>query len=256
MAYEEGREHEGATPGWEREIARRRDALFERIRAACAACGRDVSEIRVVAVTKAHGSEVVRAAARLGLFRIGENRVQEASVKRNEVGELNLYWEGIGPVQSNKASLAAATFDRIQSVDRIKIVQRLDRHACELAKRLPILLQVNTGDDPNKHGVAECEAEALLESALSASSLRVEGLMTIAPLTDDSQAAARAFAALRALRDRLADRCGVQLGELSMGMSGDLEDAIREGSTCVRVGSALFGERQGGISRPASNVPL
>ena len=131
----------------------------------------------------------------------------------------------------------------MQSVASAKLVQHLDRAAAELGKTLPILLQVNAGNDPAKHGADPTEAPRLLEAALAAKSLRGDGLMTIAPLSTDSEVARRTFTNLRVLRDQLAAQFGTPLRELSMGMSGDLAEAIAAGSTIVRVGSALFGAR-------------
>ena len=128
--------------------------------------------------------------------------------------------------------------------DSLKLVHRLNTAAVEAGRVLPILLQCNAGDDPNKYGFAAAEMEAALETALSCDHLRVDGLMTIAPLDDDPEVARRAFERLRALRDSLAERLAVPLPELSMGMSGDLEIAIAAGSTQIRVGSALYGARE------------
>jgi pyridoxal phosphate enzyme (YggS family) len=154
-----------------------------------------------------------------------------------------LRWELIGHLQSNKARQAVELFDRVQSVDRAKVLTALDRAAGEQGRRLAILLQVNAGNDPAKFGVDPDAAPALLEQALTLPHLRVEGLMTIAPLSDDPGIARHTFARLREIRDDLVKRFGLPLDELSMGMSGDLDAAIAEGSTLVRVGSALFGAR-------------
>ncbi len=152
-------------------------------------------------------------------------------------------WELIGHLQSNKAALAARHFDRIQSVDSAKLLAALDRAAGELGKRLPILLQINAGGDPAKFGAGPEEAPGLLEAALAKKNLLVDGLMTVAPLSPDPAIARSTFENLRALRDRLGGQFGAPLRELSMGMTGDLAEAIAAGSTLVRVGTALFGER-------------
>lgn len=214
----------------------------DRIAAACARAGRPVDEVTLLAVTKTHPSEAVELVARAGLAAVGENRVQEA-VDKKQLSAVSVRWELIGHLQSNKARLAAAHFDRVQSVDSVKLAQHLDRAVAERAGGLAVLLQVNAGRDPAKHGAEIEEAPALLEAALACRHLRVEGLMTIAPLSPDPEVARRTFVALRELRGRLAAQFGVALPELSMGMSGDLEAAIAEGSTLVRVGSALFGQR-------------
>jgi hypothetical protein len=218
------------------------DAVREKIAAACRQAGRDPSEVRLLAVTKTHPPAAVEYAARYGLDAVGENRVQEAVDKRKQC-TATIRWELIGHLQSNKAALAAAQFDRVQSVDSLKLLTHLDRAAGEHGRRLPVLLQINAGHDPAKFGAEPAEAPRLLEAALALPHLQVEGLMTIAPLSEDPAVARRTFAALRQLRDELAARTGAPLRELSMGMTGDLEIAVAEGSTLVRVGTALFGVR-------------
>lgn len=217
-------------------------AVLARMAEACAKAGRPTASVRLLPVTKTHPVDAALYAARLGLPAVGENRVQEAAAKR-PLAPASLRWELIGHLQSNKAKLAVETFDRIQSVDSAELATRLGRIAGELGKSLPVLLQVNAGDDPAKFGTDVLGAPALLEAALAAPALRVEGLMTVPPLSEDPEVARRAFDRLRTCRDDLATRFGVALPELSMGMSGDLELAIAAGSTCVRVGSSLYGER-------------
>jgi pyridoxal phosphate enzyme (YggS family) len=194
-------------------------------------------------VTKNHPATAADYAARYGLRSVGENRVQEGVEKRGRC-TAPVQWELIGHLQSNKARLAAEHFDRIQSVDSAKLLDRLDRAAGELNKVLPILLQVNAGRDPAKSGVELEEAPALLSEALRKTHLRVDGLMTIAPLSPDPTVAQKTFVALRGLRDRLAREMSAALPVLSMGMSGDFAAAIAAGSTIVRVGTALFGARE------------
>lgn len=221
-----------------------------RLAAACAAAGRAPDSVALLAVTKTHPADAAVFAARAGLASVGENRVQEGAAKRPLAaasGASALRWELIGHLQSNKARPAAETFDRIQSVDTEKLARRLSDAAAELGRPLPVLLQVNAGRDPAKFGCELEDAPALLDTALAAPGLRVDGLMTIAPLgrtpAETADHARRTFAALRELRDALAASRGVALPELSMGMSADLELAVAAGSTCVRVGSALFGAR-------------
>ena len=224
------------------EFESRAAAVLERIRKACGRAGRDAAAVELLAVTKFFPPEAVAYAARFGLRAVGENRVQEAAEKRPQ-SPPGVAWELIGHLQSNKARLAVSLFDRIQSVDSEKLLALLDRAAGELGKKQPVLLQVNSGHDPAKSGVEPEGAAALLDRALSLGNLRVDGLMAIAPLSDDPETARRAFASLREIRDRLAAASGAALPVLSMGMSGDLEAAVEEGSTVVRVGSALFGSR-------------
>jgi hypothetical protein len=217
-------------------------AVQEQIAEACRQAGRIPSEVQLLAVTKTQPPAAVEYAARYGLAAVGENRVQEGVDKRAQCTAV-IRWELIGHLQSNKARLAAAHFDRVQSVDNPKLLMLLDRAAGELGRRLPILLQVNAGEDPDKFGVAPDEAARLLDVALGQTHLQVDGLMTIAPLAEDPAVARRTFARLRELRDRLAAQGGVPLRELSMGMTGDLAAAVAEGSTLVRVGTALYGTR-------------
>lgn len=224
------------------EFSRRADEVNARIAAACAKAGRAPADVELLAVTKTHPAAAAEYAARYGLRAVGENRVQEAVAKRAECTAA-IAWELIGHLQSNKARIAAENFDRVQSVDSIKLVNHLDRAAEAAGKVLPILLQINAGNDPAKFGAEPEEAAALLEAALDKTALRVDGLMTIAPLSDDPEVARRTFANLRVIRDDLAARFGTPLRELSMGMSGDMDDAIAAGSTIVRVGTALFGAR-------------
>ncbi len=211
--------------------------------AACLQAGRNPASVDLLPVTKNHPAEAAQFAARAGLLGVGENRVQEARDKKTVSALPDLRWELIGHLQSNKARLAADTFDRIQSVDTPKLLGLLDRAAGESGRLLHILLQVNAGRDPAKSGCDPEAAPALLEHALRCTHLAIDGLMTIAPLDNSPDTARRTFEALRACRDQLASRFGTSLRELSMGMSGDMHAAILAGSTQVRVGSALFGVR-------------
>jgi PLP dependent protein len=220
----------------------RADAVLAQISAACARAGRDPASVELLAVTKTHSAEAADYAARYGLRAVGENRVQEAVDKQPHC-TAKIQWELIGHLQSNKAKLAAAHFDRVQSVDSEKLLNHLDSAAGSLGKILPVLLQINAGRDPAKFGAELEDAPRLLEHALTKKNLRIDGLMTIAPLSPDIAVAERTFSALRELRDVLAARFNVPLRELSMGMSGDLEAAVLAGSTQVRIGSALYGSR-------------
>ena len=214
-----------------------------RVARACEQSGRSESSVSLLPVTKNHPLEAIDYALRSGLKAVGENRVQEASDKRDSYTK-QVRWELIGHLQSNKAQDAVAVFDRIQSVDSLKLLRRLDRFAGEQGKKLAILLQCNTGKDPNKYGFAEEEVPSVIEAALKKPNLQVDGLMTIAPFDDDPKVADAAFKSLRVLRDVLSERFAVPLPELSMGMTSDLEQAIAAGSTQIRVGTALYGERE------------
>lgn len=214
----------------------------EEIVRACEAFGRARKDVRLLPVTKTHPAEVVEYVVRAGLGSVGENRVQEVVEKKGSVrGDLK--WELIGHLQSNKAGLAVEYFDRIQSVDSEKLLRKIDKEAEKQGKVMPVMLQVNVGEDPAKYGVSCEDVEGLIEVGLGLGNVRVEGLMTIGELSGDLKVAERTFNRLREVRDELEGRLGVELRELSMGMSQDYVQAIRAGSTLVRVGSGLFGKR-------------
>ena len=218
-------------------------AVRARMSAACAQAERSESEVALLPVTKNHPVAAIEYAARSGLCSVGEHRVQEASYKQDSC-KSEVRWELIGHLQSNKAKLAVGVFDRIQTVDSLKLLRRLDRFASEAGKTLPILIQCNSGEDPNKYGFPLTEMAQAVECALEASALRLDGFMTIAPLDDDPDVAKSAFEKLRNLRDELSGSFNCALDELSMGMTGDLEAAIAAGSTQIRVGTALYGSRE------------
>jgi pyridoxal phosphate enzyme (YggS family) len=223
----------------------RLERVRERIQSAADLAGRDPASVRILPVTKTLPASAVRTAASAGLDVVGENRVQEAVAKMEEV-DVQVSWELIGHLQSNKVRLATKHFDRIQSVDTITRIEQINRHATDADKTMAILLQVNAGRDPAKFGAEPDQAPALLERVLSCANLRIDGLMAIAPLSDDPAVARHTFARLRSCRDSLEQRFGCRLPELSMGMSDDFEAAVREGSTLLRLGSILFGPRETG----------
>lgn len=223
--------------------------IRERVENACRLCGRNPSEVRILPVTKNHPVQAPLYAAQAGFPAVGENRVQETELKRSEFftqSDTPLRWELIGHLQSNKARNAVRLFDRIQSVDSIALASKLDRLCEELEREsLPVLLQANAGNDPAKFGTGGFDALcALTENALAGKHLRIDGLMCVAPIDDDSlETTKRCFETLRDWRDRLETRFGKKFSELSMGMSHDLAPAIAAGSTMIRIGTALFGER-------------
>ncbi len=217
----------------------RLDAVEQRISAACQEAGRARSEVRLLAVSKTKPPEAVCDAARCGLRLFGENKVQEAQAKI-PLCPPGLEWHLIGHLQSNKAKVAANLFQMIHSVDSLKLLRALDQHA---EMPLPVLLQVNVSGEGTKSGLKPEEVAGVVDAANQMSRIEVHGLMTIPPFTPDPEKARVHFAALRTLRDRVQDATGTPLAELSMGMSHDLEIAIEEGSTWVRIGTDLFGER-------------
>ena len=225
-------------------MAGRVAAVRGRIEKACAGCGRDPASVRLVAVSKTYGPEVVTEAAACGLDLFGENRIQEAAAKI-DLSPPALEWHLVGHLQSNKARLAVCLFDLIHSVDSLKLLQAVDRHSREEGKTQKLLIQVNVSGEASKFGLDPDEAPAVLEASQACMNIEVAGLMTMPPLTPDPERAAPYFQKLRALRDRWREATGLPLDELSMGMSHDFEVAIAEGATLVRIGTAVFGPRGG-----------
>lgn len=217
--------------------------VVARIHAAAERVGRDPDDVRLVGVTKTVDRAVVEAAVAAGLRDLGENRVQAAVAKFREPFSEPVALHLIGHLQTNKARDAVALFDMIQSVDRPSLVSALQRRAALIDKVVDVLIQVNVAGEEQKHGCAPDEALSLLRLVAEQPNLRLRGLMTIAPLVDDPEEVRPVFAGLRQLRDELqAEVPGVDLSQLSMGMTNDFEVAIEEGATIVRVGRALFGE--------------
>ena len=198
--------------------------------------------MRIVGVTKTHGPEAVRAAVAAGLRDVGENRVQEALQKQQELADLPVEWHLIGTLQRNKARNAVGRFALIHSVDRVDLAAELDRRATG-GGRQRVLVQVNCSAESQKGGVSPESLPALLDELRGLHRLEVQGLMTMSALTDDQAEQRRAFGLLRELREA-AERSGHRLPELSMGMSGDYAIAVEEGATMIRLGTVLFGARE------------
>jgi hypothetical protein len=210
--------------------------------------GRNPSEVALMAVTKTHPPERIREAHAAGLRLFGENRVQEFSTKAPALSNLpGAKWHMIGHLQSNKATKAAELFSAIDSIDSVKLAEKLNTTAQALNKTLDVLIEVNVGGEAAKSGLAldSAELENLLTAAPSLEALKIRGLMTVPPHTEDPEGARSYFRHLRALRDQISDRHlpAISMDILSMGMSHDFEVAIEEGSTCIRIGTAIFGER-------------
>ncbi len=220
--------------------------VHERISAAARAAGRDPGEIVLLAVSKAFPATAVLAAARAGQRRFGESYVQEAVEKiarvRDLAPALALEWHFIGPIQSNKTRAIAEHFDWVHSVDRLKIAQRLSAQRAADRPPLTVLIQVNVSGEASKHGVAPADVGALAHAVARLPRLRLRGLMAIPEPERDAARQRMPFARLRELLEQLR-REGLAVDTLSMGMSADLEAAIAEGATIVRVGTAIFGER-------------
>lgn len=214
----------------------------ERIARAADRAGRRPEEIKLVAVSKLVGAERVREALAAGVTEIGENYVQEAAAKRSQVGE-GARWHLVGHLQRNKAGTAAAIFDMIQTVDRVRIAEAIGRRTQADGRTMEVLLQVNTSGEKSKFGARPEEVEGLLEAVNTVPGVRVEGLMTIGSWDPDPERARPEFRLLADLARRLEDRTGVEIKWLSMGMSHDFEAAIEEGANLVRIGTGIFGPR-------------
>ncbi|HME31765.1 MAG TPA: YggS family pyridoxal phosphate-dependent enzyme [Terriglobales bacterium] len=222
--------------------------IHDRVAHAAKRTGRNASEIALMAVTKTFPADLIIEAYHAGQRLFGENRVQEFAEKVGGLAQLqDAEFHMIGHLQSNKAAKAAEIFHAIDSLDSAKLAQRLDAAAEKLGKILDVLIEINLGGEEAKSGIApdSLELEAILSGASSWRNLRIRGLMTVPPFTEDPEGARSYFRQLRELRDRLAARSlpSVSLDILSMGMSHDFEVAIEEGSTCVRLGTAIFGTR-------------
>jgi hypothetical protein len=219
----------------------------ERIAAAARRSGRSSDDIALMAVSKTQPTERIREAYDAGLRLFGENRVQEFAEKAGALTDVRAEWHMIGHLQTNKAAKTAELFCAVDSVDALRLAEKLDAAARNLGKKLAVLIEINVGGEDAKSGVApgSLELEQLLLAALRLESLVFRGLMTVPPFTDDPQDARPYFRKLRELSDVISARklTAVNMDELSMGMSHDFEVAIEEGSTCVRVGTAIFGER-------------
>lgn len=224
-------------------------AIRDRISAAAQRAGRHPDEITLMAVTKTHPAESIHEAYQAGLRVFGENRVQEFSGKVTALAGLrDVAWHMIGHLQTNKAGKAAGLFGAIDSVDSVKLAEKLNAAAGESGKSLDVLIEINLGGEKAKTGIAPNSSglEALLLSAPRMEALIFRGLMTVPPFTNNPEEARPYFVKLRQLRDSIGGRnlSAVSMEALSMGMSHDFEIAIEEGSTCVRVGTAIFGERE------------
>ena len=221
------------------------EALPERLEQVRAVIARHTDRaVTIVAVTKGFGPDAVRAALAAGLGDLGENRVQEALHKQDALGagsrEAGIRWHLIGHLQRNKAKLVPGRFELVHSLDSLELAQELDRRA---ALPLRVLLQVNVARESQKSGCTREEAPSLAGQVAALGHLRLEGLMTMAPFTDDVDVQRRTFRELRVLRDTLQEEEGLWLPTLSMGMSGDYVSALAEGATVIRLGTVLFGAR-------------
>ena len=229
-------------------IAENISHVHDRIAVAARRAGRNPQEIALLAVSKTFPAGHIRQAYEAGMRIFGENRVQEFATKAEAVRELReAQWHMIGHLQTNKAAKAVELFSAVDSVDSLKLAEKLNVAAQKIGKKLAVLIELNLGGEEAKSGIApdKPELEQILEAAPQLEHLAIHGLMTIPPITEDPQQARPYFRKLRELRDKIGARKlpGINMDTLSMGMSHDFEVAIDEGSTCVRVGTAIFGER-------------
>jgi len=226
-------------------IAERVAAVRERIARAAERASRPPADVTLVAVSKTHPAEAVRAAFAAGVRDFGENRVQEAEPKIAGTSDLaGARWHLVGHLQSNKARRAAALFGLVQSIDSVEIAERLARAGEESGREVRGLVEVDLAGEATKYGLPEAELLPGLQALRGRAGLRLEGLMLLPPLFEDPEAVRPFFRRLRALRDRALGEGLLAAGELSMGMSHDFEAAVEEGATLVRVGTAIFGERR------------
>ncbi|MFC0315606.1 YggS family pyridoxal phosphate-dependent enzyme [Gordonia phosphorivorans] len=220
-------------------------AVHANIAAAAARAGRRAEEVRLLPISKTVPAERVRLAVAAGCRHLGENKVQEAKAKAAALADLDLSWSVVGHLQTNKAKDVVAFADEFQALDSVRVAQALDRRLQAADRTLDVLVQVNTSAEPQKYGLDPDEVPEFVRGLAEYPTLRVQGLMTLAVFSADTDLVRRCFRRLRDVRERVRDMDADLLGagELSMGMSGDYEVAIEEGSTCVRVGQAIFGAR-------------
>lgn len=226
-------------------LAARVTNVEQQIADACGRAGRDRAEVTLLPVSKTFGADAIRAMVALGYKRFGENRLQEIAQKAPELADCDIEWVVIGSVQTNKAKEVAKYASELQSLDRMALAEALDKRLAPLNRTLKVLVQVKTSPEETKSGLEPSELIPFLKELAKFPTLKVEGLMTMAVLSDNEKAVRQCFQKLRECRDqaRTAAIAGISLDRLSMGMSGDMALAIEEGSTEVRVGTAIFGSR-------------
>ncbi|MDN4017197.1 YggS family pyridoxal phosphate-dependent enzyme [Zwartia panacis] len=219
--------------------------IKDRMAQACARVGRDPSEVTLLPVSKTFDDQAIRRAVSLGYKRFGENRTQEIAQKTPLLADCDIQWVVIGQLQTNKAKDVARLAHELQSLDRLELAEALDRRLQLEGRAIDVLVQVKTSPEETKAGLEPTGLIPFLKQISGFQTLRVKGLMTMAILSEDESAVRRCFAQLRQLRDQARQEAisGIELDRLSMGMSGDFELAIEEGSTEIRVGSAIFGAR-------------
>lgn len=226
-------------------IGKRLENIKDRINKSAVRCGRDPKSVRLVAVSKTVSTDRIKAAIDAGIDILGENYIQETRTKFNALAAYPVSWHFIGHLQTNKAKYAVRLFDLIHSVDSLKLARELDKQAKKVNKIQEILIQINIGNEPSKSGADIGNISNLIKDVSCLQNLSVKGLMIMPPYFTDPEKVRPYFSALRDLRNRIHQTVsGVDLHELSMGLSNDFETAIEEGATLVRIGTAIFGERK------------
>jgi PLP dependent protein len=223
------------------------DILGKRIKRSCGKSGRNISEITLVAVTKTLSTDIVKKALSAGIVDLGENKVQELVSKKNELPD-NIRWHLIGHLQKNKVKYIAEFVHMIHSIDSYDLAIEVDKQAKKFKRQIPVLIQVNTSDEDSKFGTEPENALALVKAAAGLENIKVSGLMTIGAFFKDAEMVRPCFKNLKSIFDKIKglDLKNVDMKHLSMGMTNDFEVAIEEGATIVRIGTALFGERNYG----------
>lgn len=224
-------------------IAENFKAIRDDIDACAERAGRQGGEVTLVAVSKTFPAEDIRTALASGITLFGENKLQEAKRKIDELGHTDAVFHLIGHLQSNKARDAVRLFDLIHSIDKLTTAEKVSAEAEKAGKRQKVLIEVHTSGEASKDGVAPQEAESLCRAVSGLSGIELKGLMTIAPFIDDEVLIRSSFRSLRILKETIENKLGILLPVLSMGMSGDYRIAVEEGATMVRVGTAIFGRR-------------
>lgn len=225
------------------DVAAHLAAARARIDAACARAGRDPRSVELLAVSKTRTPDQIRDAHAAGQARFGESRPQELAAKASELADLPLGWVAIGHLQTNKAAVVAEVADEFQALDSLRLAEALDRRLQTLGRRLPVLVQVNSSGEASKGGFTPEETPDAVRALAAYDALEIRGLMTLAAPSPDDAVVRGCFRALTDLQRRLRDEHSGGFDALSMGMSGDFELAIECGSTCVRLGTAIFGQR-------------
>ena len=227
--------------------------IYDRVQKACHRVGREPEEVTLVAVTKTFPASVVRQAVAAGLADFGENYVQEMRLKQADLKDLSIRWHFIGHLQTNKVKSIVEIVHLIHSVDSLELGKEISKRAQAVNRNIPVLVEVNTSGEMSKFGTTMQEAKILVGELVTLPNITVMGLMTIGPFLPDPEASRPAFKGLNSLRESLT-RDGVNLPCLSMGMTNDFEVAIEEGATLIRIGTAIFGQRQKKDARDRSEA--